>query len=539
MTADAIADRETPLILVADDDDVERYLLCQTIEEAGFVVQAVENGALALEAARRLKPDIILLDVVMPEMDGFAVCAALRDSAELCHIPVLMVTGADDLESIERAYDVGATDFMAKPINWTILCHRVRYMHRASRAFNDLHASQARLAEAQRIAQLACWEWQLDRDKFIASDEAYRILGLNPESASIRPVDLLDRVHEEDRSQLRAYLDGATRAGRSFEIDCRISGSDGNERIIAINANANADESGKSRLTGTYQDITERKKIEARVHHLAHHDSLTDLPNRVLFRDRLGQALARAKRDSMMVAALYLDLDNFKEVNDTLGHVIGDRLLQAVSLRIQEVVRGADTVARLGGDEFAVIQVGLEQPGGATALASRLVEAISEPYEVERHKVLIGTSVGISVYPTDCDQADQLIMNADIALNRCKVEGRGKFRCFESGMDETLRARKALEQDLHLGLERGWFELHYQPQVTAKDGSLVGVEALLRLNHPERGLVPPGDFIPLAEQTGLIVPIGLWVIRAACAQLMAWRAAGLPSQRREGRSDAT
>ena len=535
MDGEQLEDREKPLVLVADDDDVERFLLSETLEDAGFQVTSVENGALALQSARSLRPDIVLLDVVMPELDGFAVCAALRESPDCKHIPVLMVTGADDLESIQRAYDVGATDFMAKPINWTILCHRVRYLHRASSAFNDLRASKARLAEAQRIAQVGSWEWHIDNDKFIASEEAYRILGLERGEASITPTDLLERVHEEDRTQLKSYIEGAIRGGRGFEIDCRVVRGDDRERIIAIKAGQPADDGevtgGSQRLAGTYQDITERRDIEARVHHLAYHDSLTSLPNRVLFRDRLGQALARAERESMMVAALYLDLDNFKEVNDTLGHIAGDNLLQAVSERIQDVVRGSDTVARLSGDEFAVIQVGLNQPEGSTTLAERLIKSISQPFNIDGQKVLIGASIGISVYPTDGDQADQLIMNADIALNRSKLEDRGAYRCFESGMDESLRARKALEQDLHLGLENEWFELHYQPQFRVTDGSLVGVEALLRLRHPERGLVPPGDFIPLAEQSRLIVPIGQWVIREACAQAMAWREAGMPEMR--------
>ena len=234
----------------------------------------------------------------------------------------------------------------------------------------------------------------------------------------------------------------------------------------------------------------------------------------------------RAARDYSLVAVHCLDLDQFKEVNDTLGHTVGDRLLQAVADRLLAEVRGADTIARLGGDEFAIIQVGVVGPEDIAILANRLVASLSLPFNIDGHEIIIGVSSGITLFPADADNPDQLLINADIAMYRAKAEGRNCYRFFIAGMDDALRARKKLEHDLRLGLEEGWFEVHYQPQVVAESGTIVGAEALLRMRHPDRGLLLPQDFIPLAEETGLIVPIGTWTLRTACAQAARWHAAG-------------
>jgi diguanylate cyclase (GGDEF)-like protein/PAS domain S-box-containing protein len=272
-------------------------------------------------------------------------------------------------------------------------------------------------------------------------------------------------------------------------------------------------------------DVTERREAEARIRHMAHHDALTGLPNRVLLRDRLGQALARARREGEAVAVLCLDLDGFKAVNDALGHAAGDRLLEAVAARLAASVREADTVARLGGDEFAVVQAGLAQPEAADALARRLVEALSRPFPLEGgHEAAVGTSVGVALFPADGDGPDGLLRRADLALYRAKAEGRGAHRFFEEAMDARLQARTALERDVRRALAEERFELHYQPQVDLATGRVTGAEALLRWTDPERGPVPPSEFVPLAEETGLIVPLGEWALRAACGEASRWPA---------------
>jgi diguanylate cyclase (GGDEF)-like protein len=271
----------------------------------------------------------------------------------------------------------------------------------------------------------------------------------------------------------------------------------------------------------THQDITEATRAEAQINHLARHDALTGLPNRLVFRDELDKAMRRAA-DGKAVSVLYLDLDQFKAVNDTLGHPIGDELLRMVSQRLSECVRDSDLVARLGGDEFAVIQPDGEQPDAACALATRLIDALSLPYDIGEHHVVIGTSVGIATAPQDGGTADQILKNADLALYRAKSDGRGVYRFYESSMGAVMRDRRSLELDLRNALAGGEFYLCYQPLVSLSTHEVVGCEALLRWNHPRKGLIPPAEFIPIAEEIGIIVQLGAWVLDQACMAAVKW-----------------
>jgi diguanylate cyclase (GGDEF)-like protein len=274
----------------------------------------------------------------------------------------------------------------------------------------------------------------------------------------------------------------------------------------------------------THEDITERRRIEERMAHMALHDALTGLPNRVLFRERLEEMLTHRRRGEA-VAVLSLDLDHFKEVNDSLGHLMGDALLEAAAERLSKCIRETDIVARMGGDEFAILQtISAEQPTDATALAMRIIEAIGAPFELNGHLFTVGTSIGIAISPNDGVAPEHLLKNADLSLYRAKSDGRGTFRFFEAAMDQRMQVRRTMERDLRKALVNGELELHYQPVVNLDSGSVSGVEALLRWNHPERGLVSPGEFVPLAEETGLIVSIGEWVLRQACSEAAKWPA---------------
>ena len=271
----------------------------------------------------------------------------------------------------------------------------------------------------------------------------------------------------------------------------------------------------------TFEDITERLAAEERIKRLAHYDVLTDLPNRVTFYDRL-ESILRHLRRAETVAVFSLDVDHFKAVNDTLGHPVGDRLLQAAAGRMRSCVREADMVARLGGDEFAIVQVPSELGLNTNALAARLIEVVGAPYDIEGHQVVVGASVGIAIAPADGATPDTLMKNADLALHRAKTDGGGTFRFFEMAMDARMQARRTLELELRKAILKGEFDLHYQPIVDVKTGKITSCEALIRWCHPERGMIPPVDFIPIAEETGLIVPLGEWVLRHACTEAVRW-----------------
>jgi diguanylate cyclase (GGDEF)-like protein len=272
----------------------------------------------------------------------------------------------------------------------------------------------------------------------------------------------------------------------------------------------------------THEDITEQRRSEVKIEYMAHHDSLTDLANRVLLNERLEQALGRRVHRKEMVAVHHLDLDQFKAVNDTFGHPAGDKLLKTVADRLRSLVRDTDTIARMGGDEFVIVQAPITDPADATALAQRIVELMSEPYDLDGHQAAIGASIGIAVGPGDGLRPDRLLRNADLALYRAKGEGRGTFRFFEQAMDQQMQTRRIMEQDLRKALSAGEFELYYQPVVNLASHAISGFEALIRWNHPKQGLVSPAAFIPLAEEIGFIVPIGEWVIRQACATAAQW-----------------
>ena len=271
----------------------------------------------------------------------------------------------------------------------------------------------------------------------------------------------------------------------------------------------------------THEDITERQRSEQQVAHMARHDALTDLPNRVLLRERLEHELKRVKRGECL-AVLCLDLDQFKSVNDALGHPIGDELLKLVAERLRGCTREPDTVARLGGDEFAIIMTQMTQPTDAAALSKRIRESVIKPYQIEGHQIVTDISIGVSVAPFDAIEAEPLLRNADMALYGAKADGRGTYRFFEPEMNTRMKVRRELEMDLRKALVGKEFELHYQPLVNLQTNAVNGFEALLRWNHPKRGLVPPADFIPVAEETGLIIPLGEWVLKAACYEAVGW-----------------
>lgn len=415
--------RQAPLIQVVDDDFSTRLLMRASLEKAGFRVAEAENGLVAVAEFEKLQPDAILLDVLMPKLDGYDTCRTIRKFASGAHTPILMVTGLEDFDSIHRSFDSGATDFISKPINWPVLNYRVKYMLRASSAFFEVIKKQAQIRE------------------------------------------------------------------------------------------------------------------------LAFFDQLTGLANRTMFKESLETALAESGADETSLAVLFMDLDRFKTINDSLGHHAGDILLKDVAQRIYTCIRESDTfgrlnknesksfISRLGGDEFTVMLPRLRNPEDASRVARRINKSLAQPFTIERDEVFISASIGISIFPLDGTDADLLMKNADLAMYYAKEKGRNGFQFFKKSLNIKATARLHFENDIRRAIASDGFWLWYQPQIDMQTGLIIGAESLTRWNHADLGQVPPSDFIPVIEELGLILPFTDWVIRQAGEQQLKWKNDGMRDMR--------
>jgi diguanylate cyclase (GGDEF)-like protein/PAS domain S-box-containing protein len=530
-----------PVVLVVDDDATLRMMLHASLTKGGFSVLEAENGAKGVAMFAESRPDLVLLDVMMPGMNGLQACAAMRRLPGSEHTPVLMLTGLEDVDSINRAFEAGATDFITKPVKWPMLTHRLRYMLRARSALDALAESQRRLATAQRIAKVGNCEWNLRDQEMHWSDEVYRILGLDRQQTPSREV-FTQRVHADDRARIEELLRLAETRAIPFSADLRIIASQGAQRCINLQAEVECDSSGAANIIhATFQDITERKEAEEQIRSLAFYDGLTGLPNRRLFKQQLEHSIAVAKRNEKLLVMLSLDLDQFKRINDTLGHDAGDQLLQEVAKRLRRCLRETDrvarsergdddsSVARLGGDEFTVLLNDVTDIQDASKVARRIIQSVSLPATVANHEVFVTTSIGIAVHPGDGKESDALLNNADAAMHHAKELGGNTIQFYSQSMNAAATEKLTLENSLRKALERNEFVLYFQPQIQTLDGSIVGVEALVRWQHPVLGLLRPQDFLVVAEQSGLMAPISDWILRTACTQNMAWQRAGLPA----------
>jgi diguanylate cyclase (GGDEF)-like protein len=520
-----------PRVLVADDDPMIGILAGEVLQQAGYDVTVVSNAAGVLTAFERGRPDIVMLDVEMPGGNGFDICEQIRRSPVGAHLPILMVTGLDDTSSIARAYAAGATDFILKPIHWPVLPHRIGFMVKAHQTNNALRSSEQR--NQALLQAFPDWIYRVDGQGVVIEHISGNIDSRGTDFVGLR---LEDSLPEDTARRAREcmQMSAGTGAQQSYEF---ATGSGENQHTWETRLQLQSD--------GTYlfivRDVSERTRAEARIQYLAYYDTLTGLPNRQLFVRELRRALRACERRQTGVALLFVDLDRFKRINDTLGHAVGDALLQAVARRLETSVRPTDVVARpagsediaqirvarLGGDEFVLMLADIHSPEEAAAVATRVRHALAEPFSAEGHQFVVTPSIGVSLYPADGTEIEDLLVKADMAMYDAKDQGRNRHVFFSDTMSGRSLDRLDLENEMRRGIAANEFTLQYQPKVDARTGAIGGVEALMRWHHPERGWISPGVFIPLAEETGMMLPLGDWAIGEACRQIGQWAGRGL------------
>ena len=535
-----------PEVLLVDDDEVNLLLTALALRERGFNLVEATGGEQALELLRNWTPDIIVLDAMMPGLDGFDTCRQLRRTPGFENVPVLMLTGLEDDASITRAYQAGASDFFVKATQWSLLAGRLHYLLRASRTRIELERNRAKLARAQDLARMGSFDWRKheragEPSGMLMSPEALRVFGFGPhERVTLRV--LLRMVPQDDRRAFLRQLHEAMQHASVLATDVPIVLFDGRQRIIHAEAEPEFNEHGHGvGYSGIVQDVTDRRTAEDKIRQLANFDALTGLPNRRQLIWRAERALEQARRMQHQCALLLIDLDRFKIINDTLGHSAGDELLVEVGRRLRACVRHSDqvmegqietagarshraleAVGRLGGDEFVALLPEIVTDADAERVAQRILESLREAIFVSGQECFVTASVGVAIFPRDGNTVVDLLRNSDVAMYSVKAQGKNASAIYSPQLAGLGREKLELETALHRAIERDELVLHYQPKVDVRAAKMVGVEALMRWQRGGK-LVSPGDFIPLAEETGLIVPLSEWALREAARQARLWQ----------------
>ena len=512
-------------LLIVDDNEKIRELLSHRFKRNGYKTTTAGDGKKALELVSQESFDLILLDIEMPEMRGLDVLKILRQSKSPTELPVIVISANHESSDIVEALSLGANDYTTKPVDFPVVLARVKTHLAHKQAEAALRESEERYALVAKGANDGLWDWNLRTNVIYFSPRWKFMVGREEAEIGSTPEEWFRLVHPEDIEQLKEaialHLQGAT---SPFEVEYRMHHQNGGYRWMLSRGLAVRDHEGKpTRMAGSQTDINEGKVA----------DALTGLPNRLLFMDRLERALKLSKKKkTYLFALLFLDLDRFKVVNDSLGHMIGDQLLVEVGRRLERCLRATDTIsryedqhllARLGGDEFTILLEDIRGVSDATLVAERLIKELMRPCDLSGHEMFVSTSIGISISTTGYENAADILRDADTAMYRAKTQGKARYEIFDPTMRDQMVARMQLETDLRRAVENQEFKTFYQAIVSLADWKIFGFEALVRWQHPTRGLVSPGEFIPLAEETGMILWLGRWVLQQACGQMALWK----------------
>jgi diguanylate cyclase (GGDEF)-like protein/PAS domain S-box-containing protein len=513
-------------LLIVDDNEMNRDMLARRLTRKGYEVSLAASAQDLTERVRAESLDLVLLDIEMPEISGLDALKTLRQVYSAIELPIIMVTARNQSDDIVKALNLGANDYLTKPVDFAVALARIGTQLSHKRAQEELKDSEERYALAARGANDGLWDWNLSTNLVHFSARWKTMLGCQESEIGDSPEEWFERIHEADRERVQEEISAHQKGWTPhFESEHRMRYKDGTFRWMLSRGLAVRDAAGKPlRMAGSQTDITEGKVS----------DPLTGLPNRLLFLDRLGRLIKQAKRlKGRMFAVLFLDLDAFKMINDSMGHLIGDQLLLGVAKRLEKCLRSTDTVARLGetftlarlgGDEFTVLLDDIKNAGDANRAAERLMQALSSPFILGGKEVFTSVSIGIALSNPAYEQAEDIMRDADTAMYRAKSLGKTRYVVFDADMRASVTARLELETDLRRALERQEFRNVYQPIVALASGQIAGFEALIRWQHPTRGWLEPKDFISVAEETGLIRELGWWNLREACRQLSKWKA---------------
>ena len=528
--------------LLADDDAGIQLTLRALLEQKGYIVTTVDNGVAAVNALANNDFNIVLLDIRMPEMDGFEACKSIRELENGKNVPILMLTGQDDSESIKKAFEVGATDFVAKPINFVLMGFRIDYIVRAANIAEELRKAEQRSSNAQRIANLGHIEWNLAQE-IVHCSKGIREILLLPEQASFTSFDnFIDCVHPDDKIRVKSSICKSLLKGDALDLEHRVVRADGSVRFVLQISEYRSDPKTPDRMVVTMQDITDRIDTEKRIHALAYYDDLTGLPNRNLLIQHLDRLLKGALRYQHTTAVIVFGVDKFAKVLESLDHDSAENLIKMIAERVKNSCRESDLLSRqtfgkqveedidyqqltakLKNDEYVIVLSEVSSLQAASVFLQRLMEQFTKAFQLKGRNVYVNATAGISLAPIDGNSTNQLIKFAEIAKGFANKEGSGSFRYFKQELNDQVTRNFSLANDLRKALKQEALEVHYQPKVSLLDNTLVGVEALCRWNHPTLGAISPTEFIEIAEEEGLIGELGRWVLKTACNQLLEWK----------------